>query len=41
MNVDSRFSKRFVSKPFSGRSIDTPGAVDGAAVASGERGRRR
>lgn len=38
MNVDSKFSYKFVSKPFSGRNIDTPGA-DADAVARGDRGR--
>lgn len=39
MNVDSKFSYKFVSKPFSGRNIDTPGAADADAVARGDRGR--
>jgi hypothetical protein len=39
VNVDSKFSYKFVSRPLSGRRMDTPGVV--GAEESAERGRTR
>jgi hypothetical protein len=41
VKVDSRFSNKFVSRPFKGRKMDTPGTVDADADARGDRGRIR